>query len=254
MNPMMIAAVLFELMSMGANIQGQDQVNDWRKKFQKEAEARRLANREAAEAARQRAVTNVQDTGKNVEQAAESREQKYLAAEAPATTKASLLSPEDRGSSAVVNEEARQKGQAKAFTGNMANKRAGIDALGDVFLQSGLLNNEAMRDIRMEGDFATGWAGRVLPWQLNRANHMGDENFMLGQLFQQMGQLAASGAGNMGGNAATPGTTSVPFFGSQMPATLGSGANVGSSPFTSGYNLNPTGMDINQFWQLPKGY
>lgn len=229
MNPMIIAALVFQAASMFANRQGQDQVNDFRKRFQKEADERRKRAYESAEASRARSVESTSNTAENADKAARERTTKYIKAEAPATTKQSLISPEARGSSAVVNEEGRQKSQAKTFTRGLAQSRGRLDGLGDVFLGNTLGNNANMRDIRMHGDFADSWTRNVLPYQLAQANMMGEENFMLGQLFQSLAGMSAGAAGNAtGAPGATPTTGTAPTGGGMggWSGPIGGGQNV----------------------------
>lgn len=230
MNPLMIAALVFQAASMFANRQGQDQVNDFRKKYQKEADERRKRAYESAESARVRSVEGTSNTNENADKAAQERTAKYIKAEAPATTKASLISPEARGSSAVVQEEGRQKGQAKTFTRGLAQARGRLDGLGDVFLGNSLNNNANMRDIRMHGDFADSWTRNVLPYQLAQANMMGEENFMLGQLFQSLAGMSAGAAGNAGSGA--PGGTPT------GSAPTGGGMGGWSGPIGGGQNVS----------------
>jgi hypothetical protein len=217
MNPMLALAAVLQIASMASNDRGQGRIDQTRRNVRKESKRRTDEAYAAAEAARKRGVDSVENTRPAHEKTAAVRTEKYQGAQGSTSAQPSLLSPEARGSSAVVNEEGRKRGEARGFTDDIATARGRVDGLGDVFLDQGITLTHGGRDIYQQGDNANSWARNVVPYQLNRANHMGDEWFMLGDLFSMAAGMAATkgmGAGGGGtGTSGTPMTNSGTFAG-----------------------------------------
>lgn len=205
MNPLAILALLAGG-SMVANAKAQDKVNDGRRKADELAKQVREKNYATAEAARQKALEGIKSTGDNQVAAAQERTAEYKAVQEPIATRADLVSPEDRGSSAVVAEEARQKDKARAFTNTLAEKRGQIDSLSDVFLDQNILQARTGRDISTAGQATNSWVQNVLPAQLERANRSGDTLRTIADLFQMGAQMYGMHA--MNGASGLPGGVS----------------------------------------------
>lgn len=224
-------AIAFQVASMVANKNGQDAVNRARRNAESANKKRTEENYQAAEKARQRSQTDVENTPENVEQAADARTDKYQSGQGGTNTNTALLSPESKGDSAVVKEDARQKTKGRQFTNSAAAARGKVDALGDVFLGTGINMNRNSADIRQMGDFSAGWTQNVLPYQLAEAGHAGDNQFMWGDLFQMAAMASAYKGIGAGGQPTQPYTNSGTFAGGQASLpTTSSGATFGGAP------------------------
>jgi hypothetical protein len=202
-NPLLIFA-LMQAASMASNSRAQSRVNDARRVADGKAKEVRERNYATAEEARQRSLKSIEDTPQQQAQAAETRTAAYKGAQEPISTRADLVSPEDRGSSQVVAEEGRRKGEARQFTDQIAGARGQMDSIGDVLLGQQIQRQRDNRDINTAGNATANWVQNVLPVQLEAANRAGDVQRTIGDLFQMGAQIAGMKA--LGGAKATPGT------------------------------------------------
>jgi hypothetical protein len=140
-------------------------------------------------------------------------------------------------SNIAVQEEAKQRGQATAFTDASAKALGNLRSFGDLLGGIGRSQARDAGQIAQIGNFETGSSG-VLPYELDAAGHSGDGTKTFADILGGLGSMA-TGAGlsganifGLGGNAAggavnaakTAGLVSVPGFplGNQGALRLGS--------------------------------
>ena len=204
--PLLLLAAAFEAASVASNKAGQDEIDKFRRKTFQESRRRTNENYAAAEKARQRSVTDVKTTPQDAVEASKARTDAYQQAQSSTSAVPSLLAPEARGSASVVSEDARQVAKARTLTNAAAVSRGNMEGLGDVFLRAGIGANRNMADIRQFGDFSTSWAQNVVPYQYASAAQEGNDEFMMGDLFQMASQMAMKKGMAGRGGTGTSGT------------------------------------------------
>lgn len=125
-------------------------------------------------------------------------------------------------SNIVVQEEAKQRGQAQDFTNKTGNALGQLRAFGDVL---GNTSRGQARDagyIGQIGDFKQG-SSNVLPYELDQASHAGDGLKLFGDILGGVGGVTTK-AGIVGGQTS--------------PSSLG--AVIGYNPSASAFPAAPT--------------
>lgn len=156
----------------------------------------------------------------------------YLNKQLDATPATPGAEPAQTASNITVQEEARQRGSARAYSRQQAGALGEMRGFGDLL---GTLSRQQARsagEVGQLGGFMSGNSA-VLPLQLDAASHAGDTMATIGGIaggFGKLGLSAGLSGGGFGGGAAGAGGALPSLAGGSAPGTLSLGSVLASRP------------------------